>query len=159
MSKSYGNANSLSLDLFDQWKGFLKNSQWRFTPPTHSVIALSSALEQLKKEGGVNSRNKRYKNNYLTLVNGMKKMGFKCYLANNFHSPIIVSFQMPKNSKFNFNFFYSNLSKLGFIIYPGSITNQKTFRIGCIGNIYPKHIKMLLKAIKKILLKMHIKFL
>ena len=159
LSKCYCNANSLSLDLFDQWKGFLKNSQWRFTPPTHSVIALSSALEQLKKEGGVNSRNKRYKNNYLTLVNGMKKMGFKCYLDNNLHSPIIVSFQMPKNSKFNFNFFYSNLSKLGFIIYPGSITNQKTFRIGCIGNIYPKHIKMLLKAIKKILLKMHIKFL
>jgi len=157
--QSKGNANSLSLDLFDQWTGFLKNNQWRFTPPTHSIIALSSALEQLKKEGGVNSRNKRYKNNYLTLINGMKKMGFKCYLDENLHSPIIVSFQMPKNPKFNFNFFYNNLSKLGFVIYPGSITNQKTFRIGCIGNIYPKHIKMLLKAIKKTLLKMHIKYL
>jgi len=157
--QSKGNANSLTLDLFDQWTGFLKNNQWRFTPPTHSIIALSSALEQLKKEGGVNSRNKRYKNNYLTLINGMKKMGFKCYLDENLHSPIIVSFQMPKNPKFNFNFFYNNLSKLGFVIYPGSITNQETFRIGCIGNIYPKHIKMLLKAIKKTLLKMHIKYL
>ncbi len=84
------------------------------------------------------------------------KMGFKSYLDNNLHSPIIVSFQMPKDQKFNFNFFYNNLSKLGFIIYPGSITNEKTFRIGCIGNIYSKHIKMLLKAIKKILLKMNI---
>ena len=43
----------------------------------------------------------RYTNNYTTLVSGMKKMGFKCYLDNNLHSPIIVSFQMPKNSKFN----------------------------------------------------------
>ena len=65
--QSKGNANSLSLDLFDQWTGFLKNNQWRFTPPTHSIIALSSALEQLKKEGGVNSRNKRYKNLPLSL--------------------------------------------------------------------------------------------
>jgi 2-aminoethylphosphonate-pyruvate transaminase len=66
---------------------------------------------------------------------------------------------MPTHSKFNFNFFYNNLSELGFIIYPGSITNKKTFRIGCIGNINFKHIKMLLKAIKKILLKMQIKHL
>ena len=49
LSQSKDNADSLSLDLFDQWKGFLKNNQWRFTPPTHSVVALSSALEQLKK--------------------------------------------------------------------------------------------------------------
>ena len=157
--KSKRNANSLCLNLFDQWKGFLKNGQWRFTPPTHSIVALSSALEQLKKEGGIRNRNKRYKKNYQTLINGMHKMGFKSYLDNNLHSPIIVSFQMPKNQKFNFNFFYNNLSKLGFVIYPGSITNQKTFRIGCIGNIYPKHIKMLLKAIEKTLLKMHIKYL
>ena len=157
--KSKTNAHSLSLDLFDQWKGFLKNGQWRFTPPTHSIVALSSALEQLKKEGGITNRNKRYKKNYQTLINGMNKMGFKSYLDNNLHSPIIVSFKMPKNQKFNFNFFYNNLSKLGFVIYPGSITNQKTFRIGCIGNIYPKHIKMLLKAIEKTLLKMHIKYL
>ena len=152
LSASKGNANTLSLDLFDQWKGFLRNGQWRFTPPTHSIVALTSALEELKKEGGIKNRNKRYKKNYQTLINGMNKMSFKSYLD----TPIIVSFQMPKDKKFNFNFFYNNLSKLGFIIYPGSITNQKTFRIGCIGNIYPKHIKMLLKAVKKILLKMNI---
>ena len=159
MSQSKGNANSLSLDLFDQWKGFLKNNQWRFTPPTHSIIALTAALEQLKKEGGVNNRYKRYKNNYLTLIKGMREMGFKCYLNNNLHSPIIVSFKMPKHSKFSFNFFYNSLSKRGFIIYPGSTTNEKTFRIGCIGNINSKHIKMLMNAIRKTLLGMQIKYL
>ena len=157
--KSKNNANSLCLNLFDQWKGFLKNEQWRFTPPTHSILALSSALQQLKKEGGIRNRNKRYKKNYQILINGMNKMGFKSYLDKNLQSPIIVSFQMPKNQKFNFNSFYNNLSNHGFIIYPGSITNQKTFRIGCIGNIYPKHIKILLKQIKKVLLKMNIKYL
>ena len=157
LSKSKNNANTLSLDLYDQWKGFLKNNQWRFTPPTHAIIALSSALEQLKKEGGIHKRNKRYKKNYITLISGMKKIGFHCYLNDDLHSPIIVSFRKPKN--LNFNFFYQNLSKLGFLIYPGSITNQETFRIGCIGNIYPKNIEMLLKAIKKTLIKMRIKYL
>ena len=31
-----GNSHSLSLDLFDQWEGFEKNGQWRFTPPPRS---------------------------------------------------------------------------------------------------------------------------
>ena len=159
LSRSKGNANSLSLDLFDQWKGFLKNGQWRFTPPTHSIVALASALEQLKKEGGIKNRYKRYKKNYQLLIDGMEKIGFECYLDNDLHSPIIVSFKMPKHSKFSFNFFYNSLSKRGFIIYPGSITNEKTFRIGCIGNINSKHIKMLLNAIRKTLLGMQIKHL
>ena len=155
--KSKNNASSLSLDLYHQWKGFKKNNQWRFTPPTHAIVGLSFALKQLKNEGGINNRHKRYKKNYFALLLGMKKIGFKCYLNDDLHSPIIVSFYIPKN--LNFNFLYNNLSKLGFVIYPGSITSKKTFRIGCIGNIYPKHIKMLLSAIKNIILKKRIKYL
>ena len=89
----------------------------------------------------------------------MLKIGFKLYLEKEFHSPIIVTFKMPKNSLFNFNYFYNNLSKYGFIIYPGSITNQKTLRIGCIGNINFKDINLLLNAIRKTLLKMKINYL
>ena len=37
----------------------------------------------------------------------MKKMGFNCYLNENLHSPIIVSFNIPKN--LDFNFLYTNL--------------------------------------------------
>ena len=157
LSKSKNNANTLSLDLYEQWKGFQKNNQWRFTPPIQAIVALSSSLNQLKNEGGIINRNKRYKKNYFALLSGMKKMGFNCYLNENLHSPIIVSFNIPKN--LDFNFLYTNLSKRGFVIYPGSITSQKTFRIGCIGNIHSKHIKMLLSAIKKIILKKRIKYL
>ena len=64
---------------------------------------------------------------------------------------------MPGNKNFNFNFFYNNLSKLGFLIYPGSVNKNKTFRIGCIGNINYIHIRKLLNAIHKTLLKMKIR--
>jgi len=159
LSKCKENSSSLALDLYGQWQGFLKNNQWRFTPPTHSIIALFSAIEQLKKEGGVNKRNKRYKKNYLTLVKGMEKLGFDTYLKANLRSPIIVSFKFLKDTKFNFISFYKELSNLGFLIYPGTTTKEKTFRIGCIGNINSKNINLLLKAIQKTLLKMKIRYL
>ena len=135
--------------------GFEKNDQWRFTPPTHSIIALSEAINELKKEGGIKKRNKRYEKNYNTLINGMKQIGFKFYLDKELHSPIIVCFKMP--SKINFKIFYKNLSKLGFVIYPGSVLKENTFRIGCIGNINTKEMKLLLKGIDKTLIKMKIK--
>ena len=38
---SEGKARSLSLDLLDQWKGMEKDGKWRFTSPTHVVLAFS----------------------------------------------------------------------------------------------------------------------
>ena len=44
---SEGKARSLSLDLLDQWKGMEKDGKWRFTSPTHVVLAFSKALDEL----------------------------------------------------------------------------------------------------------------
>ena len=41
---SEGKARSLSLDLLDQWKGMEKDGKWRFTSPTHVVLAFSKAF-------------------------------------------------------------------------------------------------------------------
>ena len=53
LEKCEGNAVSLSLDLYDQWKGMDKDGKWRFTSPTHVVLAFAKALEELKAEGGI----------------------------------------------------------------------------------------------------------
>lgn len=47
-----GNCRSTSLDLVDQYKGFETNGQFRFTPPTHGILALRQALIELEQEGG-----------------------------------------------------------------------------------------------------------
>jgi 2-aminoethylphosphonate-pyruvate transaminase len=39
-----GNSHSLSLDLYEQWRGLEGNGQWRFTPPTHVLAALDRAV-------------------------------------------------------------------------------------------------------------------
>ena len=55
-----GNSTSLALDLHDQWQYMEKTTQWRYTPPTHVVVAFNAALDQLLAEGGAPARLARY---------------------------------------------------------------------------------------------------
>lgn len=48
---SEGKARSLSLDLLDQWKCMEKDGKWRYTSPTHVVLAFAQALKELDAEG------------------------------------------------------------------------------------------------------------
>src|SRR6185503_8865717 len=47
-----GFARSISLDLLAQWQGLEKTGQFRFTPPTHALLAFEQALRELEAEGG-----------------------------------------------------------------------------------------------------------
>ena len=75
-----GWARSLSLDLLAQWQGLEANGQFRFTPPTHAILAFEQALCELQSEGGVEGRAARYRANYEALVAGMREMGFTEHL-------------------------------------------------------------------------------
>ncbi|MGA2527906.1 MAG: 2-aminoethylphosphonate--pyruvate transaminase [Acidimicrobiales bacterium] len=149
-----GNAHSLSLDLYDQWKGFERNGQWRFTPPTHVVAAFLQALEEHSAEGGVAGRAARYVRNHEVLVEGMESLGFRCLLPKAFQAPIIVTFHIPADPKFDFAEFYERLSTKGFLIYPGKLTVADSFRIGCIGRIGEVEIRGALAAIETVLEEM-----
>ena len=46
--------------------------------------------------------------------------------------------------------FYARLKEKGFVIYPGKISDADTFRIGNIGDIFPKDMEALIQAIKEI---------
>src|SRR5206468_9591181 len=97
-----GCARSLSLDLLDQFKGLEKNGQFRYTPPTHSILAFEQALQELEQEGGVAARGARYRRNHDVLVEGMKKLGFRVYLEPKVQSYIITSFYFPADARFTF---------------------------------------------------------
>src|SRR5262249_17841023 len=75
-----GMAGSLSLDLLGRLKGFEKNGQFRFPPPTHVILAFDRALEELHAEGGVRGRHARYQANPAELVAGMARLGFEPFL-------------------------------------------------------------------------------
>jgi aspartate aminotransferase-like enzyme len=40
----------LELDLVAQWKGLESEGQFRFTPPTHALLAFGQALQELEAE-------------------------------------------------------------------------------------------------------------
>ncbi|WP_018613474.1 2-aminoethylphosphonate--pyruvate transaminase [Segetibacter koreensis] len=151
LEKAKGQARTLSLDLYAQWEGLEKNGQFRFTPPTLSIMAFLQALKELREEGGVEAREQRYKKNKEILDEGLLDIGFKHYLAPDIQGHIITSYLYPQDPKFNFDRFYNKLNDLGFIIYPGKLSKADAFRIGNIGQIFPADVHDLIKAIKAVL--------
>jgi 2-aminoethylphosphonate-pyruvate transaminase len=142
-----GRARTLSLDLHAQWSGFERNGQFRFTPPTHVLLAFYEALLELEEEGGVKARAARYRANHAALTKGMAALGFEAYIAPADQSYIITSYRYPRDPGFRFEDFYARLSATGFVIYPGKLTNELCFRIGTIGRLTPADIESLLVAI------------
>jgi 2-aminoethylphosphonate-pyruvate transaminase len=144
-------ATSLVLDLYDQYCGFQKNGQWRFTPPTHVIAALHQAIAEMKMEGGVAARGRRYRENCRILIEGMQDMGFRPLLSAAAQAPVIVTFHMPGDRKFNFSDFYEALKDRGYVIYPGKLTVADSFRIGCIGDVHATHLRGLMVVVREIL--------
>ncbi|MFC2947030.1 2-aminoethylphosphonate--pyruvate transaminase [Virgibacillus sediminis] len=143
-----GNSRSLSLDLFEQWKEMDRDGKWRFTSPTHVVAAFSKALDELVEEGGISARFTRYQNNNQILRERLKKLGFQPYLSEEKQSPFITAFLFP-NEQFDFEEFYTFVKGRGYVLYPGKLTDEDTFRIGNIGEIYQEDMEELCNIIEK----------
>ncbi len=144
-----GNATSHSLDLFDQYQSFHKDDgKFRFTSPTNVVLALRQALDEFKKEGGLQARKKRYIKNHEILVQGLEQLGFHPVIKPEHQSYIITTFEL---GDLNFGKLYEELKNKGFVIYPGKLTSLPTFRLGNIGNVYPEDMLALVETIKNVI--------
>jgi 2-aminoethylphosphonate-pyruvate transaminase len=140
LAECKGNATTLVLDLFDQAEGFAKTGQYRFTPPIHVIVALGKAIEEHAAEGGVAGRGRR----------------FRTLLGEKLQAPIIVTFHMPSDPRFVFQTFYDGLKDRGYVIYPGKLTVADSFRMGCIGRLYPKDMQGALDAVRDVLAEMRV---
>ncbi len=146
-----GNCHALSLDLHDQWVNMEKTKQWRFTPPTHCILAFDQALNEFEAEGGVAGRGGRYRANCKLLVEGMRALGFETLLPDELQAPIIVTFHMPADPAFDFPAFYDALRQRGYVIYPGKLTVADSFRMGCIGRIGEAEMRGALESVAEVL--------
>ncbi len=142
-----GSARTLSLDLHAQWAGLEKNGQFRFTPPTHVILAFAQALRELSAEGGVASRTKRYAENQRRIVEGMRALRFRTVLDREVQSPIITSFHQPNDPNYDFETFHDALARRGSAIYPGKLADIDAFRIGSVGQIHSADVDALLSAV------------
>jgi 2-aminoethylphosphonate-pyruvate transaminase len=156
LEQCQGNSLSLSLDLYDQWTYMEKTTQWRFTPPTHIVLAFHEALNQFFAEGGQRARLARYTKNYETLRAGMEELGLKQFLDSAIQAPIIVTIHAPDSPHYSFKDFYNRVRDKGFILYPGKLTQAETFRVGCIGAIGVAEMRQAVNAMRDALMEMGI---
>ena len=154
---SQGHSHSVVLDLFEQWRGLEASGQFRFTPPTHALVAFRQALRELDEEGGIVARYKRYARNAEVLTTGMVGLGFQPLLSTNQSGPIIQTFLTPRDSNFKFEIFYEKLRERGFAIYPGKLTQRDSFRIGTIGHLNEAHMLRVVAAIKDVLQDTNVK--
>ena len=143
---SYYPPRSFYLNLYTNYRYFQDKMQTPFTPAVQCLYALRQAINEYFKE---KNRYKRYYENWLTLVIGMKKLGFNKILLSKHESHLVTTFIEP--IWLDFNKFHDKLKKKGFTIYPGKLTDKKTFRLGNIGAITTKDIHAFLKAVKEIL--------
>jgi 2-aminoethylphosphonate-pyruvate transaminase len=137
-----GVSPSTALDLHAQAAGFARDGQWRFTPPVQVVAGVVKALELLEAEGGAPARVARYRANLDVVIGGVPPLGFPLFLKPELHAPIIATFR--HDSQFDFQTFYDALQQAGFVIYPGKLTREPSFRIGCIGQVFPADMERLI---------------
>jgi len=142
-----GNSQSLAMDLHDQYQYMERTGQWRFTPPTHVMVALAEAVAQFVEEGGQPARLARYSDNCHTLVDGMARLGFEPFLKPELQAPIIVTFHAPADPAYDFKRFYEAAKARGFVLYPGKLTQLETFRVGCIGAIGRNEMRQAVDAV------------
>lgn len=145
LEKSEGQSYSHSLDLFNQYQGLYSGGgKFRFTSPTNVLLALSQAIDEYKKEGGLSARKSRYIENHEILVKGLGKLGIHSIVAPEHQSYIITTFEL---GSFDFSELYNTLKAKGFVIYPGKLTTLPTFRLGNIGDVYPSDMAELVKIV------------
>jgi len=131
--------------LFDQYQGLYNGAgKFRFTSPTNVLLALKQALDEYKKEGGLQARRVRYMENHRVLTEGLARLGLCSIIEPKHQSYIITTFELDD---FEFSALYGTLKREGFIIYPGKLTTMPTFRIGNIGNVYPSDMERLVDVI------------
>jgi 2-aminoethylphosphonate-pyruvate transaminase len=151
------NSTSLAMDLHDQWTYMERTTQWRYTPPTHVVVAFNAALDQFVAEGGQPARLARYMRNCEALVRGMAELGLRTFLRPEIQAPIIVTFHAPADPNYAFKRFYAGVREKGFILYPGKLTQIETFRVGCIGAIGADEMRQAVNAVRDTLAELGIR--
>jgi 2-aminoethylphosphonate-pyruvate transaminase len=149
-----GECHSHVLDLNVEREHFESTGQFRFTPPTHVLVALMQALRELEAEGGVAARAKRYSQIADTVVTRMKALGFSTLLSQQDQGPIMQSILSPRDPKFNVRIFTEKLQARGFSISQGTMTNRATFGIGTIGKINEKLMMQLMVSIEAVMNEM-----
>lgn len=138
-SKDYP-VRSFYCNLYQQYAGFEKNGEMRFTPPVQTVYAALQGLKEYYEEGETPKYERHLRVNK-AIHEGLAKLGLKEALRPEIQSGLVVSVLYPEDPRWDFGKVHDYCYERGFTIYPGKISTSDTFRLCSLGAIDENDIK------------------
>ncbi|AEF81797.1 2-aminoethylphosphonate aminotransferase [Leadbettera azotonutricia] len=135
------------LNLQDQYNGFKKTKQTRFTPPVQTLYALRQAIIEAKIET-IEKRYIRYSACWDILVKTVKKLGLSMLVPEAAQSKLITAIIDPASPAYSFDALHDLARSKSFTIYPGKLSDANTFRIANIGDIQPEEMTAFVKILE-----------
>lgn len=149
-SKDYPK-RSYYCNLYLQYEYFEKTGQMHFTPPVQTIYAAIQGLKEYFEEGE-KAKWERHTRVFNAIHNGLENLGFKNFIKRELQSGLVVSVLYPDDKNWDFEKIHDYCYKKGFTIYPGKISNNKTFRLCALGAIDEPDIKNFFKVLKEALM-------
>lgn len=138
-SKDYP-VRSFYCNLYQQYVGFEKNGEMRFTPPVQTVYAALQGLKEYYEEGETPKYERHLRVNK-AIHEGLDKLGLKEAIRPEIQSGLVVSVLYPEDPRWDFGKVHDYCYERGFTIYPGKISTSDTFRLCSLGAIDENDIK------------------
>lgn len=138
-SKNYP-VRSFYCNLYQQYAGFEKNGEMRFTPPVQTVYAAIQGLKEYYAEGEMPKYERHLRVNR-AIQEGVAKLGLKEAIKPEIQSGLVVSVLYPDDPAWDFGKVHDYCYERGFTIYPGKISSSGTFRLCSLGAIDESDIK------------------
>lgn len=138
-SKDYPK-RSYYCNLYLQYDYFEKHGEMHFTPPVQTIYAVIQALKEYFMEGESKKWN-RHCRVHKAIMDGLKKLGFKDLIKEEYQSKLVVSVIYPNDVHWNFKAIHDYCYDRGFTIYPGKVSDTNTFRLCSLGAIDENDIK------------------
>lgn len=129
-----GKSDTLALNLYEQWKDMEQShGAFRFTSPTHVLLALNQAVKELEEIGGITARHEHYILLQKMIRDAMEKLGFDAPVSKEDQAPVITTYFIP--DWMDFSHFYEWMKERGILLYSGKLPGYQAFRIGNIGDL------------------------
>lgn len=132
-SKNYPK-RSYYCNLYMQYEYFERTGEMHFTPPVQTIYAAKQALIEYWNEGEI-KKWKRHQCIMKAIHDGEERLGFKEVLPREVQSGLVSAVRYPDDENLNFDVVHDYCYERGFIIYPGKIEKQCTFRLCSLGAI------------------------
>ncbi|MFR8033887.1 MAG: 2-aminoethylphosphonate--pyruvate transaminase [Lachnospiraceae bacterium] len=142
-----GNADNLAMDLYKQWAEMeASRGAFRFTSPTHVLLALNEAVKELKEQGGIAVRHDHYVFLQKKIQDTMKELGFEAPVKREEQAPVITTYFIPE--WMDFSHFYDWMKERDILLYSGKLPGYHAFRIGNLGDLSVSDIERTLDEIR-----------